>query len=646
VRSAFECNVVTSFEAQEAVLDHAFDRLNLRGGRVAHPLLLTEPPLAPPSSRTRIAELVFETYGAPSLALGVDAAFAWAAAGATRRIAPNAAAVVACAGHTASHILPMLPGGELLLSAAVRVAPGGLAVTEHLAQLLALRYPAFAAVGVRAEELKHALCHVALDYAAEAASYSRLQRAAAVARWNVAPDGDAEAVGGGGGGGGSGRFAPGRLARVQLPWAPQRGAPGAPAPPTAEELARKAEQRRAAVRPRAHAHLPACALRASVRFSHSSPSLSPHIQGDRLRAMAASRRALKADALAAEVSFLESSAAAVQNAAAEGDEESLADALAEAGFASEEALIRALGAAAQRLRKLRGGGVEDDAADDAPPPPPPVDDSVKYPLLNVPDSELSPDDLKAKRRQRLLKGGEEARARARAAKAAAAAADAAEADAAAQRFAADPDAFLAELRASRADVERRVEARKARKLGTAAPVRRGGYVTALLCSFLRVHCVFDCSGFLSSCAGRLSASACASWRRPPRRRRPRAARAARSAARTAALAPAAAAARAATPSARATKTGSSTAKWSARAHPTARRSVRMTPRSQSSPHASLNLEETHHRALSVMLLLAMRAARVVAAWMRLGGSPTARRRTRCGWAWIASVRPRFSSSRA
>jgi actin-related protein len=190
--------------------------------------------------------------------------------------------------------------------------------------------------------------------------------------------------------------------------------------------------------------------------------------------MAASRRALKADALAAEVSFLESSAAAVQTASGDGDEEALADALAEAGFASEEALIRALGAAAARLRKLRGGA--DDEGEEEAPPPAPVDDAVKYPLLNVPDSELSAEDLKAKRRQRLLKGGEEARVRARAAKAAAAAAEAAEADAAAQRFAADPDAFLAELRASRAEVERRVEARKARKLGVAAPVRRGGCV--------------------------------------------------------------------------------------------------------------------------------------------------------------------------
>ncbi len=253
MRSAFEGNVVVSADAQEAILDYAFERLRLRGGRVAHPLLLTEPLLAPPSSRARLAELAFETYGVPSLALGADAAFAWAAAASSGAV-PRHAGTVAAAGHTACHVLPLLDGAPVL-SAAVRLAPGGLAVTEHLAHLLSLRYPAFTAVPggalARAEELKHALCHVALDYAAEARGYAAAQRAAAAARWNAGDDGDADALGGGGGGGGGGGvFAPGRLARVQLPWAPQRAGAGAgpPAPPTEEELARKAEQRRAAVR--------------------------------------------------------------------------------------------------------------------------------------------------------------------------------------------------------------------------------------------------------------------------------------------------------------------------------------------------------------------------------------------------------------
>lgn len=35
--------------------------------QIEHPVLLTEGALNPPSSRSRMAELLFETYGVPSL---------------------------------------------------------------------------------------------------------------------------------------------------------------------------------------------------------------------------------------------------------------------------------------------------------------------------------------------------------------------------------------------------------------------------------------------------------------------------------------------------------------------------------------------------------------------------------------------------
>jgi hypothetical protein len=57
---------------------------------VDHPLVITEPPLNPPSGRAALAELCFEAYGAPALHLvdGGAAAFSayrargrWGAAG-------------------------------------------------------------------------------------------------------------------------------------------------------------------------------------------------------------------------------------------------------------------------------------------------------------------------------------------------------------------------------------------------------------------------------------------------------------------------------------------------------------------------------------------------------------------------------------
>ena len=252
--------MVTTLEVQEAVLDHAFDRLALRrdgaldGGGLAHPLLLTQPLLAPPSTSARLAELCFEAYGVPALAFGADAAFAWAAAtrsplGAIVKSANSAtgasnSGVVACCGHSATHALPVVRG-QPLPAAAVRLAPGGLALSEHLGALLAARYPGLGGgVAARAEEVKHALCHVALSYGDEARSYAALQRRDAQRHVSSAPDGDADDAHGSGGG----RFAPGRLACVQLPWTPQ-AAQQQPQPPTAEELARTAERKKAAVRP-------------------------------------------------------------------------------------------------------------------------------------------------------------------------------------------------------------------------------------------------------------------------------------------------------------------------------------------------------------------------------------------------------------
>lgn len=37
------------------------------GGRVDHPIAITEPPLNPSAARATMAELAFETYGAPAL---------------------------------------------------------------------------------------------------------------------------------------------------------------------------------------------------------------------------------------------------------------------------------------------------------------------------------------------------------------------------------------------------------------------------------------------------------------------------------------------------------------------------------------------------------------------------------------------------
>lgn len=103
-------------------------------------------------------------------------------------------------------------------------------------------------------------------------------------------------------------------------------------------------------------------------------------------------------------------------------------------------------------------------------------EDVKYPLLHVPDEELTEEQLKDKRRQRLLHAGELARARAREAKAAAAAAEAEAQAALEQRYEDDPAGTVADLRAQRAALQQRLQSRRPSRPtggGDARPGRQG-----------------------------------------------------------------------------------------------------------------------------------------------------------------------------
>ena len=244
-KTAFDGPVACFMDVQEAVFDHAFDRLGLGGAGVAHPVVCTEPLLAPPSARARLAELLFESYGVPSLAFGADAAFAWAhAAQSFSGGSPGGTGLVACLGHSSSTLLPIL-NGMPVNAAAVRLEVAGLNVTQYLSDLLRVNFPEFGtALGPgafgRAEELKHALCHVAADYAAEAAAY------AAVARSSIGRGGVENGAHGAGGPPAAGPFPPGRGVRVQLPWVPKTVKPGAQ-PLTEEDIQRREAHRKASV---------------------------------------------------------------------------------------------------------------------------------------------------------------------------------------------------------------------------------------------------------------------------------------------------------------------------------------------------------------------------------------------------------------
>ncbi|KAM3346625.1 hypothetical protein ACQJBY_020916 [Aegilops geniculata] len=76
IRSAFDDDVVYQFEYMEYILDYAFDRLGATS-EVGHPILMTECECNPSFSRARMSELLFETYGVPSVAFGIDDVFSY-----------------------------------------------------------------------------------------------------------------------------------------------------------------------------------------------------------------------------------------------------------------------------------------------------------------------------------------------------------------------------------------------------------------------------------------------------------------------------------------------------------------------------------------------------------------------------------------
>ncbi|BAD61490.1 actin -like [Oryza sativa Japonica Group] len=185
IRSPFDDDVVYQFEYMEYV---------------GHPILMTECECNPSFSRARMSELLFETYGVPSI--GND----------TYLFVPLLSIVhgsfevrIVDAKDVSSYFLK----GEPVLGACCRTNVGGFHITDFLRQLLSLKYPYHSAsiTWEKAEELKKEHCYVALDYMSELQIFKNNKE-------------EAEE----------------KTRYWQLPWVP----PPVEEPPSEEELARKA----------------------------------------------------------------------------------------------------------------------------------------------------------------------------------------------------------------------------------------------------------------------------------------------------------------------------------------------------------------------------------------------------------------------
>lgn len=339
-RSAFDSNVVYQFEIMEYILDFAFDRLGANGSRIDHPVLITECVCNPVQSRSKMAELLFETYGVPSVAFGVDAAFSYRYNQQLGVCGKDGLAL--CPGFTTTHVIPFIDG-EPVYKGSCRTNIGGYHITDYLKQLLSLKYPHHMArfTWEKVEDLKMEHCYIAQDYFSEVRLFQK---------------GDKEAED--------------KTRCWQLPWIP----PPTEEPPSEEEIARKA-----AIKER---------------------------QGQRLREMAEAKRSSRINELENELHGLEFLLQQLEHV----EEHNIPSFLSETGYVSKQEIESAVQRVTQSLRKAKGEPKGDQAEAEEKTDPA---TNERFPLINIPDNMLTPEQLKEKRRQLFLKTTSEGRQRAK-----------------------------------------------------------------------------------------------------------------------------------------------------------------------------------------------------------------------------------------
>ncbi|XP_074279550.1 actin-related protein 5 isoform X2 [Silene latifolia] len=283
-----------------------------------------------------MAELLFESYGVPSVAFGVDAAFSYTY---NQKLGTcNREGLAVSSGFNTSHVIPFVDG-EPVFEACCRTNIGGYHVTDYLKQLLSLKYPQHIAklTWEKVEDLKMEHCYVAQDYPSEVKLFQTgTQEAQEKTRlW-------------------------------QLPFTP----PPVEEQPSEQELARKA-----AIKER---------------------------QGQRLREMAEAKRASRINELENELRGLDHLLGQLENV----DVEDHPGFLLVTGYLTEEEVKMQHVKVTASLKKAKGEQDEMEEKADGTT-------AEKFPLVDIPDNMLTPDQLKEKKKQIFLKTTTEGRQRAR-----------------------------------------------------------------------------------------------------------------------------------------------------------------------------------------------------------------------------------------
>jgi actin-related protein 5 len=112
-----------------------------------------------------MTELLFECYGAPAVAYGIDSLFSY-------RYNGGKNGLVVSSAYTSTHVIPVI-NGKAVLNHASRLNWGRYQSADFLLKLLRLKYPTFPGKisDPQAEDMVRDHCYVSLDYEEELSSF-------------------------------------------------------------------------------------------------------------------------------------------------------------------------------------------------------------------------------------------------------------------------------------------------------------------------------------------------------------------------------------------------------------------------------------------------------------------------------------------
>jgi len=176
--------LITNFDDAVEILRHAYD--SVRVAPEEHPVLLTEAPLNPKSSREKLTQIMFETFQCPAMYLSIGATLSLYASGRTTGVVLDIA-------ETVTHVVPIYEG-YVMPHAVLRLDFGGRDIADFMMKILLERGYSFTtrAERILVNDITEKLAYVAKDFNIE---MERARESAELEKQYELPDGNVITIG-------------------------------------------------------------------------------------------------------------------------------------------------------------------------------------------------------------------------------------------------------------------------------------------------------------------------------------------------------------------------------------------------------------------------------------------------------------------